>query len=71
MKTLIADQHSPEVVNAIALVTQRPARPAPFVKVDIENNVVIKTATASKVSKFKRGQRFVIQKLYHIYKSKD
>jgi hypothetical protein len=66
MKTLIADQHSPEVVNAIALVIQRPARPAPFVKVDIENNVVIKTATAPKESKFKRSQRFVIQKLYHI-----
>ena len=47
----------------------KPARPASFVKVDIENNVVIKTDKAPKVSKFKRSQRFVIQKLYHIWKA--
>jgi hypothetical protein len=59
----------PEVVNAIALVMHRPARPASFVKVDIENNDVIKTDKAPKASKFRRSQRFVIQKLYHIWKS--
>ena len=48
----------------------RPTRPASFVKVDIENNVAIKTEKAQKASKFIRSQRFVIQKLYHILKAK-
>ena len=62
----VADYHLPEFVNVIALVIHRPARPASLVKVDIENNMVIKTAKAPKASKFRRSQRFVIQKLYLI-----
>ena len=63
---MTADRHLPELVNVIALVMHRPARPAPFVKVDIENNVVTKTDKAPKASKFRRSQQFVVQKLYRI-----
>ena len=57
------DYHLHELVNPTALIMHRPARPAWFVKVDIENNVVIKTDKAPKASKFRRSQRFVIQRL--------
>jgi hypothetical protein len=66
LKALIAGQHLPEVVNAIALEIHKPARPASFVKVDIENNMVTKTDKAPKASKFRRSQQFVVQKLYRI-----
>lgn len=55
-------------MKAIALVIQRPARPAPLDRVDIEKRVVIKTETAPKASKLRSNHRLVIQKLYHILK---
>ena len=56
----------PEDVKAIALVIQRPARPAPSVSVAIENKVDTRTATAPRASKFNNSHRLVIQKVYHI-----
>jgi hypothetical protein len=56
----------PELVNAIALVIHKPARPAPFVKVATEKSVVTRTDKAPSASKFKSNQRFVIQNEYHI-----
>ena len=56
----------PELVNAIALVIHKPARPAPFVKVATERSVVTRTDKAPSASKFKSSQRFVIQNEYHI-----
>jgi hypothetical protein len=56
----------PEDVKAIALVIQRPARPAPSVSVAIENKLDTRTATAPKESKFSKSHRLVIQKVYHI-----
>ena len=67
------DKHSgtkktlPELVNAIALVIHKPARPAPFVKVATEKSVVTRTDKAPSASKFRRSQRFVIQNEYHIF----
>jgi len=57
----------PELVNAIALVIHKPARPAPFVKVATERSVVTRTDRAPSASKFKSSQRFVIQNEYHIF----
>lgn len=54
------------VVNAIAEVIHIPAVPA-LTKPESANSVVMSTATAPRQSKFRSSQRFVIQKLYHIY----
>jgi hypothetical protein len=71
--SISGDEHSrnekalPELVNAIALVIHKPARPAPFVKVATEKSVVTRTDIAPRASKFRRSQRFVIQNEYHIF----
>ena len=57
----------PELVNAIALVIHKPARPAPFVKVAMEKSVVTRTDKAPNASKFKSSQLFVIQNEYHVF----
>ena len=45
-----------------------PARPpSPPARSDIERRIVIQTANAPKMSKFKRSQRVVIQNEYSIY----
>jgi len=53
-------------VKAIAEVMQRPAVPGDT-KPDNANSVVTSTAKPPSASKFSNNQRFVIQKLYHIY----
>jgi hypothetical protein len=53
-------------VKAIADVIQSAARPADT-RPDKANNVVTSTDKAPRASKFSKSQRFVIQKLYHIY----
>ena len=53
-------------MKAIADVIQRPAVPADT-RPDKANRVVTSTDKAPRVSKFSKSQRFVIQKLYHIY----
>jgi hypothetical protein len=53
-------------VKAIADVIQRPAMPADT-RPDSANRVVMSTDKAPRVSKFSKSQRFVIQKLYHIF----
>lgn len=53
-------------VKAIADVIQRPATPADA-KPDKAKRVVTSTDKAPSASKFSKSQRFVIQKLYHIY----
>jgi hypothetical protein len=55
-------------VKAIADVIQRPAIPA-STRPDKANRVVTSTDKAPRASKFSKSQRFVIQKLYHIYLS--
>jgi len=53
-------------VKAIADVIQIPATPADA-RPDKANRVVTSTDRAPRASKFSKSQRFVIQKLYHIY----
>lgn len=58
---------APEVVKAMALVIQTPARPALSCNFEIEDNIAIKTAKAPRTSKLNRSHMSVIQNVYHIY----